>query len=147
MIKFGDGRLPLRFWDKLTVNSYDCWIWTAFNNNSGYGVYKWERSSLLAHRVAYSVLIGDIPKGLDLDHLCRVRNCVNPNHLEPVTHAENMHRGSRASKSHCPAGHPYFGDNLYRHDGRRHCKECHNSLARDRYRKRRELLTKEGRYG
>jgi hypothetical protein len=79
----------------------------------------------LAHRLYYEITKGAIPAGLELDHKCRVRCCVNPDHLEPVTHTENMRRASKNLVTHCPVGHPYSGPNLYvRPNGGRECLTC-----------------------
>jgi HNH endonuclease len=68
----------------------------------------------MAHRWAYSLLVGPISDGLEINHLCRNRACVNPDHLEPLTHADHAKvTRSRTKKTHCPSGHPYAGDNLY----------------------------------
>ena len=74
-----------------------CWIWNGCVRN-GYGLFRYKEKVIGAHRFSYELLRGPIPKGLQLDHLCRVRNCVNPNHLEPVTQAENLRRGSISRK-------------------------------------------------
>ena len=92
-----------------------------------------------AHRVAYELLIGPIPAGLELDHLCRNRLCVNPAHLEPVTRQTNQHRGASVSgisvrATHCPEGHPYDADNTYvRPNGHRVCRECARRRQRPQY--------------
>lgn len=83
-----------RLLDKVEIDPVaGCWLWTAAKNNGGYGMFTfttgWRRS---AHRVSYETFVGPIPDGLQLDHLCRVRHCVNPDHLEPVTAAENTRR-------------------------------------------------------
>jgi hypothetical protein len=110
-----------------------CWLWTGCLTSKGYGHFGLNRRAILAHRAAYELLVGPIPSGLELDHLCRVRSCVNPAHLEPVTHAENVRRGAahgtygsfERAKTHCPKGHPYSGDNLVdRADGSRSCRAC-----------------------
>lgn len=75
-----------------------CWNWP-FGNNLDYGYLSWEGRSQVAHRVVYSVLIGPIPAGLYLDHLCRNKKCVNPSHLEPVTHQENIRRAYHGAKA------------------------------------------------
>lgn len=82
-----------RFW-KRTIQSPDgCWEWVGTITNSGYGSLS-DSGQVLAHRFAYELLVGPIPEGLQIDHLCNVRNCVNPAHLEPVTGLENMRRMS-----------------------------------------------------
>ena len=111
----GDSRLPERFWVKLKVTKSGCWEWTAFTN-FGYGYFNFKGNNCRAHRVSYEALIGTIPTDKELDHLCRKKNCVNPAHLEPVDHAENVRRGkagiNQRRKTHCPRGHPYSGKNL-----------------------------------
>ena len=83
--------LEERFWFK--VNKTDtCWLWTGALRGDGYGKFHVKRKWVYAHRFAYELLVGPIPDGLELDHLCRIRNCVRPSHLEPVTHQENMQR-------------------------------------------------------
>jgi hypothetical protein len=99
-------------------NDSPCILWTGLLNEDGYG----KRGSRLAHRVAYEEQVGPIPEGLEMDHLCRVRNCVNVQHLEPVTHQENCRRGIHWSskKTHCPKGHPLD----YHWRGKRLCSTC-----------------------
>lgn len=102
-----------------------CWLWVSSLDEKGYGLLWHNGRTRKAHRVGHELLVGPIPKGLELDHLCRVRCCVNPKHLEAVTHAVNMSRGSRASKTKCPKGHIYVGENLYVNSkGQRWCREC-----------------------
>jgi hypothetical protein len=84
---------PARFWAKVATDG-DCWLWRAHVMRNGYGYF----DKGYAHRWAYQHMVAEIPEGLELDHLCRVRNCVNPYHLEPVTHAEN-HRRRRGIKT------------------------------------------------
>lgn len=72
-----------------------CWLWTGPVNNCGYGQTAFRGRTWVAHRIIYTLLVGEIPKGLQLDHLCHVRLCVNPDHLEPVTKAENMRRAAK----------------------------------------------------
>lgn len=117
-----------------------CWLWTGSLNNRGYGqVAGPDGRLLLAHRAVYELFVGPIPEGLTIDHLCRVRACCNPAHLEPVTHAENVLRGLspsavHASATHCPQGHPYDDENTHlSREGWRSCKECNRSRARRNY--------------
>jgi len=82
-----------------------CWIWLGSKNRYGYGGAKWNGTSIMAHRVFYYLLVGDIAPDLEIDHLCRVRNCVNPAHLEAVSHGENLKRKFEALG--CSNGHPF----------------------------------------
>lgn len=115
-----------------TITETGCWEWQANMSNSGYGqlrVTRPKRRTLLAHRASYEAFIGPIPDGLQIDHLCRNKRCCNPEHLEPVTHAENMRRRDAAITS-CPAGHPYDDKNTYRdRRGKRHCRACSRDRA------------------
>lgn len=94
-----------RFWEKVIIPSkHSCWRWNAAFYKNGYGkIGEGTRAgrNLLAHRVAYEFVLGDIPEGLDLDHLCRNRWCVNPYHLEPVTRKENLRRGDYVKGTRC----------------------------------------------
>jgi hypothetical protein len=127
-----------RFFDKIEIDlATQCWLWAACDDQIGYGLFSLGGKMLKAHRISYVLRNGEIPDGLELDHLCRVRHCVNPDHLEPVTHAENMRRGDAGKhnlvKTHCPRGHPYSGENLYiRPNGDRNCRTC-NRLAFRKY--------------
>lgn len=111
---------------KREIGPDGCWIFTGALNPAGYGVIGYAGKVHLAHRLSYEVEVGPIPDGLELDHLCRNRNCFNPDHLEPVTHLENMRRSSRV-KTHCIRGHELAApEHFYeRPDGRgRECKTC-----------------------
>lgn len=110
-----------------------CWLWVFAQDQLGYGRATVGGRSQGAHRVVYELEKGPIPSGLELDHLCRTRICVNPDHLEPVTHAENVRRGSAATATHCKAGHEYTASDVRRVGGRvnRHCRECARRRNRD----------------
>jgi hypothetical protein len=117
--------------------STGCWEWNLRLDKKGYGRTKLQghRDQLFqAHRVMYELLIGPIPDGLQLDHLCRVRHCVNPIHLEPVTSAENSRRGEWWGKPRCAQGHEFTPENTYwtsRHT--RFCRECKRIYERRYY--------------
>lgn len=104
-----------------------CWLWTGTINRSGYGTIRiGDHGAFLAHRWSYEHHVGAIPDGLVIDHLCRTRCCVNPEHMEPVTPRENQRRGLLgALKTHCRNGHEYTPENTYtRQDGRTECRTC-----------------------
>lgn len=106
-----------------------CWIWQG-KLKDGYGRFDFDGVTQRAHRVGYMLFVGPIPPGVVLDHVCRVRKCANPQHVEPVTQRENIMRGSnhvaiRARTTHCPAGHAYDEANTYRDKkNRRYCRAC-----------------------
>lgn len=115
--------------------SDDCWVWLGKPANTGYGQIGFgkrnERVTKNAHRVVYELLVGEVPEGKQLDHLCKNRLCVNPAHLEPVTQRENLLRGDgipavNAAKTHCVRGHKLSGDNVrtYGLRGGRQCIQC-----------------------
>jgi len=117
-----------------------CWLWIGATNHRGYGELGYDRKHYFAHRFSYEYFIGPIPKGLVIDHLCKVRCCVNPRHLEPVTQAINLIRGEHfpiwekhKAKTHCPKGHEYSGRNLVPVlDGRgRACRQCRVETTRN----------------
>lgn len=118
-----------------------CWIWIGDISDKGYGRVRrgpvgasGRPSYRFAHRVIYELERGPVPDGLELDHLCRVRCCVNPDHLEAVTHAQNMERGNSGinfrTRTHCPQGHQYDAENTgISNGGHRVCRACRRLIA------------------
>ncbi len=117
------------FWDRV-VKGPECWTWTGPHSADGYAKAVVNRKPARAHRVAYELLVGPIPAGLTIDHLCRNRGCLNPAHMEPVTNRENVLRGvstaaQRARQAECKRGHPLSGTNLHIDArGFRRCRQC-----------------------
>ncbi|WP_327169504.1 HNH endonuclease signature motif containing protein [Streptomyces subrutilus] len=136
-----DPRLPARFWAKVSMTESGCWAWTAQVAHHGYARFELNGRPTRAHRTAYESLVGPIPEGLVLDHLCRVRHCVNPAHLEPVTVRENHRRGDNVPptrrgkarpKALCAQGHPLSGDNLgVSKRGERRCRACQRRWSQE----------------
>lgn len=134
--------LAERFWPKvnkagpISIHRPDlgsCWLWTAsLTKPGGHGKFWIGGSFTTAHRASYEILVGPIPDGRQLDHLCRVRHCVNPAHLEPVSSGENTLRGVsfaavNAAKDCCPSGHLYDEANTRIYRGRRYCRTCNQN--------------------
>ena len=138
-----------RFWSHVDVrDEAECWNWLAAKTSGGYGRFRTPKTHLLAHRVSYELSVGPIAQGLQLDHLCRNRSCVNPTHLEPVTPRVNTLRGVsvsavNAAKTTCKRGHPLAGPNLYlRTDGARVCRKCRARIRASYESRRRERASK-----
>ncbi len=120
-----DRRTPAeRFWSKITKTA-TCWLWLGTGTPKGYGQFAPHGRHVYAHRFAYELLVGPIPPGLTVDHLCRTRRCVNPAHMDLVPRGVNALRGNgpaavNARKEKCPCGRDY--DRNY--DGHRRCSQC-----------------------
>lgn len=144
-----------RFWTKVDFSGPppeyrpelgSCWPWTGSTTGAGYGkFYGTNNPDRYAHRWAYEFCAGPIPEELELDHLCRTVLCVRPDHLEAVTHQENVQRSPIhfAQRTHCPQGHPYDEANTrivkYERGGKgRLCRECGRHYSREYYRRRKK---------
>jgi len=128
--------LPKQLEDKIIPEpNSGCWLWTASLDSKGYGAVRVNGVLHRAHRLVYALLRQ--PTDMTIDHLCRVRCCVNPDHLEPVTSLENFLRGNRNGntlKTHCLRGHAFTVENTYQfYEGERLCRECQRERVR-RYR-------------
>lgn len=125
-----DKNGPLPADDTLAAGKGPCWLWTGASNRSGYGTFSLSVAVFIpAHRFAYELLVDPIGEGLELDHLCRIRKCVNPRHLDPVSQRENILRGGgptavNAAKTHCIHDHEFTPENTYVYGTRRSCKTC-----------------------
>lgn len=137
--------LMSRLWRRSRIADNGCWEWLGSRDAFGYGrIRVGNTKSSLCHRAAYQTIVGPIPDGLFLDHLCRNPSCWRPDHLQPVTARENAHRSplnqaawkAKREITHCPHGHPYDEENTLWCQGKRACREC----GRIRHRKRDAVL-------
>lgn len=134
-----------RFMARVEISSNNCWNWCGPLNKGGYGLSSIDGKRTLAHRAFWLFDQGPIPDGMDLDHLCRNRNCINPAHMEIVTRSVNLRRGFEARG--CKNGHPFNGDDfsiVNRSDGstERRCKICHRARNKKEKRKKKSMLIK-----
>lgn len=128
-----------RFWSKVDASG-DCWEWQASKYWNGYGQAKLNGRGMNAHRVAWLILRGEIANGLQLDHLCRNRSCVNPDHMEPVSRRENILRGISPvavnfHRFQCKNGHPFDLDNTKMLSGNRRCVKCNRMRSLEWWRR------------
>lgn len=121
-----------RFWSKVQIGA-ECWTWTATRQSCGYGHF-WHNGRMEgAHRFAWKEANGPIPEGMTIDHLCKVRHCVNPAHMDVVTLKENLRRSDGACaingrKTHCSRGHPFDDVNTGQWRNERYCKACRRGV-------------------
>jgi hypothetical protein len=146
-----DGTPLERWWAKVDKTD-GCWLWIGGLDRRGYGQFDvttdGKRRNHRAHRWGYEQLVRQLDPAETIDHLCRVHNCVNPEHLDPVLHAENVRRGDggkhNATKTHCPQGHPYDEANTYYlKRGGRSCRACTRKRTRE-INQRKRVAAKEG---
>jgi hypothetical protein len=141
-MKKASGTLE-RFWARVDKTD-GCWSWMGRKDREGYGRFDAGGQNKLAHRFAYEAMIGEIPRDLTIDHLCRNRECVNPTHMEPVTSEENVRRAaSNPGRTHCINGHERTPENRYRRPGLSYCKPC-NRIYAARWRQMRRLKQNAG---
>lgn len=123
--KLNDG-FESKFHIQYKKEKNGCWVWQAGKTDTGYGMFWTGKRTIGAHRISYVLHKGLIPKGMCIDHLCKNRACVNPDHMEVVTRGENARRGDHAEskKTHCAKGHPYDEKNTYWYRNHRICRTC-----------------------
>ena len=122
----GKGTAEERFWRNV-VKSDGCWLWSGYVKPNGYGSFYPGGGrgvdKIYAHRFSYELAFGPLALGAEVDHLCNVRSCVNPSHLEAVSHRENLDR-AKDRRTHCKFGHPFDASNTYMWRGNRYCRTC-----------------------
>lgn len=147
-----------RFWAKVDKTPGhgpwgNCWLWTSNAQGIGYGLFKWQRNNILAHVMSYRMVQGEVPLGLEVNHMCHTRGCVNPDHLEAITHIENVRKGltHNAVKTHCSKGHEFSPANTRVRTIRgkfykRVCAECEKPAKHRYYLAARERLENLSRF-
>lgn len=149
----GAKRIPVleRFLSYICFDEVGHWLWTGKLNQDGYARIKYYGRMIMAHRLSYEIFIRPLIEGQEIDHLCRVRHCINPDHLEAVVHKVNMERSPsfaerKARTTHCPYGHPYSGENLIfrAKDKSRHCKACGRVASLRCYHERKKKILVNG---
>lgn len=127
--------------ERVTVKPSGCWLWNG-SLTDGYGSFYLDGRNRKAHIASYVIFVGSVPEGKVLDHLCRIRDCVNPEHLEPVTQQVNVLRGEgiaavNARKTHCKNGHEFTPENIYWFRGLRYCRACHSKHSANYHERKR----------
>lgn len=140
------GQWRRRLFEQLIIDpSTGCLLWQGSPDTDGYGRISVDGKLQSVHRLMFEIFVGPIPPGVEPDHLCRIRHCAAPAHLELVTHKENMLRGegvgsANAAKTHCDSGHEFTPENTYNAPGgRRECRTCNRERARTRRRTRKKV--------
>jgi len=133
-----------RFVERFVIDDSGCWTWMGWISESGYGMVSYKGRDIPAHVLAYLLYKGDLPEGTEIDHLCRNRACVNPDHLEAVTHKVNQQRmGTERRKqiTHCKHGHEFRSENtIWKSNGTRYCRICSNLSHHESQRRYRAKL-------
>jgi hypothetical protein len=133
-----------RFISHINQMPHGCWIWKGSPDRCGYGQMRLNGKRPMAHNISWWMFVGEIPKDKEIDHICEVRLCVNPTHLQALTHKENVNKGKglgavNTRKTHCKQGHPLSGDNLRydkgRYGMRRNCKTCQKKWHAEYYKR------------
>lgn len=122
-------KFMLAIQERVQIDNNGCWLWTGWINPDGYGLIRIDNTRMRAHRLSWTLFHGPIPDNLTIDHLCRIRHCINPEHLEPVTGAENIRRDLEFRKvgqykTHCSKGHKITPRTLSHHGSGYHCRIC-----------------------
>lgn len=162
--RFGDPRLPKRFWEKVRIDPDGCWRWTAAKTRNGYSKVGWQGKTPTAHGLLYRLLVSEVD-GVQIDHTCHDpefckdgnecphRLCVNPAHLRLVSHAENMDvsraRRVKSEQTHCKHGHAFSEKNTYVNpkNGHRVCRTCYRGSYSKRAEHKRQRRAEDSRYG
>jgi hypothetical protein len=132
--------LPSNMTSKILVDAQGCWIWIGARTSRGYGSVGVRGRAVSTHRLAYQLLVGPIAEGLQIDHLCLVKACCNPSHLEAVTPRENVRRWT-STITHCPQGHAYDATNTFLKRGSRQCRVCTRGYKRAYEQRRLEAVS------
>ncbi len=138
---------PERIWKfiKIPKDPNGCWIWIGCFHWNGYGQLTFDHEHYRSHRFVYEYLVDQIPKGIELHHVCENRRCVNPFHLQPLTPKEHMMKGMgigriNIEKTHCNHGHKFTKENIINYNGWRYCRKCKDRIDREYRNKKRQIL-------